>query len=164
MAALSLLKIAGAIAASLAVPVGKLTLKMIQNAKIPVRYKKALQGVTKGEKQIAPTVKSSRQTAIQEAKASVATFGALVGGEAIVKQIYAAAKKADASEKPKSNKNKVAAGSRSKTNQATKTKTDKVLEKALKPKKRPFILKKGEPPRRPAGISKLKRGGMARKK
>tara|TARA_A100001391_G_C4891198_1_gene230929 strand:- start:46 stop:519 length:474 start_codon:yes stop_codon:yes gene_type:complete len=156
--ALPLIGIAGAIAASLAVPVGKLTLKMIRNAKIPVRYKKALQGVTKGEKQIAPTVKSSRQTAIQEAKASIATIGALVGGEAIVKQIHAAAKKAGASEKPKSNKNKVAAGSRSKTNQARKTKTDKVLEKALKPKKRPISLR-GEPPRRPSAISKLKRGG-----
>ena len=37
-------------------------------------------------------------------------------------------------------------------------------DNGLKPKKRPFILKKGEPPRRPSGISKLKRGGMARKK
>jgi len=155
-----LIGVAAAIAASLAVPVGKLTLKMIRNARIPVRYKKLLQGQTKGEKQIAGAVKSNRETAVQEVK----TVGALVGGGTIAKLIYDASKKADASEKPKSTKKKVSAGSRSKTNQATKTKTDKVLEKELQPEKRPIVLIKGEPPRRPSGISKLKRGGMARKK
>ena len=126
MAALPLLKIAGSIAASLAVPVGKLTLKMIQNAKIPVRYKKALQGVTKGEKQIAPTVKSSRQTAIQEAKASVATFGALVGGEAIVKQIY------DVAQKTKGGENKPNPLGQKRTKFTNKRPMEKAIDSALK--------------------------------
>ena len=125
MAALPLLKIAGSIAASLAVPVGKLTLKMIRNAKIPVRYKKALQGQTQGEKQIAPTVKSSRQTAIQEAKA-VGTIGALIGGSAIAKQIY------DVAQKTKGGENKPHPLGQKRTKFRNKRAMEKTIDSALK--------------------------------
>ena len=58
------------------VPISKLTKRMIQNAPIPVRWKKLFQPKnTPGESQIANAVKSSRTMAKGEAKFGLASLG-----------------------------------------------------------------------------------------
>ena len=64
-----LLGILGQIANAAKVPISKLTLRMIQNAPMPVRYKKFLQGKTLGEAMIAPSVKAQRAVVPFELKA-----------------------------------------------------------------------------------------------
>jgi len=64
-----LLTILGQIANAAKVPISKLTLRMIQNAPMPVRYKKFLQGKTLGEAMIAPSVKAQRAVVPFELKA-----------------------------------------------------------------------------------------------
>tara|TARA_R110001592_G_scaffold32195_1_gene112924 strand:+ start:59 stop:538 length:480 start_codon:yes stop_codon:yes gene_type:complete len=67
--AVGLLGILGQIANAAKVPISKLTLRMIQNAPMPVRYKKFLQGKTLGEAMIAPSVKAQRAVVPFELKA-----------------------------------------------------------------------------------------------
>ena len=67
--AVGLLGILGQIANAAKVPVSKLTLRMIQNAPMPVRYKKFLQGKTLGEAMIGPSVKAQRAVVPFELKA-----------------------------------------------------------------------------------------------
>ena len=64
-----LLGILGQIANAAKVPISKLTLRMIQNAPMPVRYKKFLQGKTLGEAMIGPSVKAQRAVVPFELKA-----------------------------------------------------------------------------------------------
>ena len=73
-----LLGILGQIANAAKVPISKLTLRMIQNAPMPVRYKKFLQGKTLGEAMIAPSVKAQRAVVPFELKALGVGVG--VGG------------------------------------------------------------------------------------
>jgi|TARA_R110000823_G_C15793533_1_gene486400 LysM repeat protein len=61
-----------------------ITKEQIKNAPVPVRYKKLLQGVTDGEKKIAPSAIAGRAMALQEAK----TLGAYVSGDAIINQLF----------------------------------------------------------------------------
>ena len=67
--AVGLLGILGQIANAAKVPISKLTLRMIQNAPMPVRYKKFLQGKTLGEAMIGPSVKAQRAVVPFELKA-----------------------------------------------------------------------------------------------
>ena len=76
--AAGLLGILGQIANAAKVPISKLTLRMIQNAPMPVRYKKFLQGKTLGEAMIGPSVKAQRAVVPFELKALGVGVG--VGG------------------------------------------------------------------------------------
>ena len=76
--AVGLLGILGQIANAAKVPISKLTLRMIQNAPMPVRYKKFLQGKTLGEAMIGPSVKAQRAVVPFELKALGVGVG--VGG------------------------------------------------------------------------------------
>lgn len=105
--ALPALAIAASIARGLGVPVGKLTLKMIQNAKIPSRFKKfATRERTTGEKTQGPKnlVRGSVGVAEKEVGAfgkGVLTGGTVVGGLGIgaASLIYKASKGTDSKTK-----------------------------------------------------------------
>ena len=89
LGAAALLSLAKSAARQAGVPLAKLTKKMIQNMKIPVRWKKLLQGpMTAGEKQISSAVKSSVTMAAGEGQAYAA--GLLT--PAIVTSILSASK------------------------------------------------------------------------
>ena len=82
--ALPALAIAAAIARGLGVPVGKLTLKMIQNAKIPSRFKKyATRERTTGEKTQGPKNLVSGSVGVAEKEVGAFGKGVLTGGTVV---------------------------------------------------------------------------------
>ena len=123
-----LLGILGQIANAAKVPISKLTLRMIQNAPMPVRYKKFLQGKTLGEAMIGPSVKAQRAVVPFELKALGVGVG--VGGVGVAVPIATVLYK----------------------NKAPKTKSGVVLPP--RPQKRPKtkILKPTKRPTKPADI------------
>jgi len=142
--------VAKEIAKKLGVPVEKLTLKAIQNAPIPVRFKKLLQGQTTGEASMVPTAMSSRQTAVQELKSFLKGSGTMVG-PALAKAIFDSRKQGNfdpmnlAGPKRKT-KTKAKSGNSSRGNNMKVPTQTRVptsvpgLKKSLKPKPRPDVL------------------------
>ena len=94
LGAAALSGLAKAAARQAGVPLAKLTKKIIQNMKIPVRYKKLLQGpMTAGEKQISSAVKSSVTMAAGESKVGVSGYAAGLLTPSLVTSILSASKK-----------------------------------------------------------------------
>ena len=101
-----LLGILGQIANAAKVPVGRLTLKMIQNAPIPVRYKKFLQGKTIGEAMISPSVRSQRAVVpIELQTIGIVASPLMVGGYLIGNKIASALHKNKSAIEKSNNKN-----------------------------------------------------------
>tara|TARA_R110001583_G_scaffold64193_1_gene186789 strand:- start:233 stop:880 length:648 start_codon:yes stop_codon:yes gene_type:complete len=122
-----LLTIAKQIAKILDVPVSKLTTKMItgiQQSKLPIGYKKLLQGKTSGEGRIQPSIMSSRAVAGAKVKAGISAVAVTEGARAIV----AAAKAAKANENK--NPRKTLDESLAKTGKAAQDKNTAAARKA----------------------------------
>jgi hypothetical protein len=91
MAVVSVAKAAKDLAKYIGVPVKDLTLSKIRNAKIPVRFKKLVQGVTSGEKKMEPSILSSRTVAKKEVQAASGAVSFTEGARLIAQ--YAKSKK-----------------------------------------------------------------------
>ena len=104
--AAGLLGILGQIANAAKVPIARLTLKMIQNAPIPVRYKKFLQGKTIGEAMISPSVRSQRAVVpIELQTLGIVASPLMVGGYLIGNKIASALHKNKIAIEKSNNKN-----------------------------------------------------------
>ena len=137
---MSALSVAKEVAKHLGVPVKDLTVNMIKNSKLPVRFKKLVQGVTSGEKKISPAIKSSRTLAAQEVKAGAKGIGVGASFSEGARLVALAAKKVGSSK----NKTGVTQGrNRPRTpvnraiDSAKKSKPPITTEKVIRPPKKP---------------------------
>tara|TARA_B100001939_G_C16830148_1_gene568310 strand:+ start:413 stop:958 length:546 start_codon:yes stop_codon:yes gene_type:complete len=137
LGAAALLGLAKSAARQAGVPLAKLTKKMIQNMKIPVRYKKLLQGPkTAGEQKISSAVKSSVTMAAGEAKVGAGALAAGLLTPPIVNSILSATKN-EGEEKKKAKprvKKPMGFASAAKAKQI-KTSSEKAVKKAMSKKK-----------------------------
>ena len=163
------LAILGQIANAAKVPISKLTLRMIQNAPMPVRDKKFLQGKTLGEAMIAPSVGSQRAVVPYELKAlGVGLGGGAAIGGIIAKNLYKRKNEAEKikSKGPKKRDDK--AMKKSLDNKAAVERKTSILNPTAKKVKMDQQIKRGvkktleqvntnKPKKRPANMNK---GGM----
>ena len=167
------LAILTSVARAAKVPIKNLTLKMIQNAPMPVRFKKYLQGQTIGEAMIAPSVGSQRAVVPYELKAlGVGLGGGAAIGGIIAKNLYKRKNEAEKikSKGPKKRDDKAMkkslddkAAIERKTSilnpTAKKFKTDQQIKRGVKKalKEANTNKPKNKPKKRPANMNK---GGM----
>jgi Holliday junction resolvasome RuvABC endonuclease subunit len=149
MAYIQASQLAITIANILKVPVSQLTTKMIttmQKSKLPTRFKKLLQGTTKGETRIKPSIMSSRTVAGQEVKAGAKALTLAEAARYVVagaKNLEANKRKVSPIQKPMgfstAAKNKETASTVKKTLARVKKEKPKgdTVTKSLRPKTRP---------------------------
>ena len=143
LGAAALLGLAKAAARQAGVPLAKLTKKMIQNMKIPVRYKKLLQGPkTAGEQKISSAIKSSVTMAAGEAKVGTGGLAAGLLTPPIINSILSATKNTEKTSTGKKGRNKARTPVNRALDSAKKAmsnppKKSGAVKKSLRPRKRP---------------------------